>query len=479
MASNLFEDLVPSGSAPAPLSAPKGMFDDLVPGAKTSTLPAALAPAPGSDEEEALRQINANLPWQGIVPMVKNFFNNASLSGMAKGIYGGLTLPGDVYQGNAAVPQSANMPGGEDTSSIGRVTDLAGVTSPLSAGGAPTKMMTLNAPTEAGLEASKTAHYTSPEVMNLRFHDFAGEDVANLIRTDLKAAKVDKFNGDAYYKLADRLEKPRFGDHLTLDDFEAARQDAVAPPATATTADKRASSVVRNVIDNYLGSIPDSHVLSGNAAAANKELLAARSDTAALKRSQEVSAALGRGENQAGSTYSGHNLDNATRQQLRPILNQKEGVAKSKGFQDYTPEEIAALKKEVNGSFVRDKARAIGKKLGSGGGAAHTFTGVGTAGLAHMLGADPFTAMVMGLGVGEAGRQAGNFANRLTARGGERLGELLRSRSDLAKSGQYPQMVPGNPYGLLARRAGPLAIPMVNGSAGLPWFAPLLNGAQQ
>ena len=87
--------------------------------------------------------------------------------------------------------------------------------------------------------------------------------------------------------------------------------------------------------------------------------------------------------------------------------------------------------------------------------------------------------MLMGLGMGSAGHQMTNFANRLSAQGGERLGELLRSRSNLGASGQYPQMVPGAPYGLLARRTSPLAIPMINGSAGLPWLAPLLNNTQQ
>lgn len=46
---------------------------------------------------------------------------------IAKTIASGLTLPGDVYQGNATVPQSANMPGGEDISSLPRVNALAGI----------------------------------------------------------------------------------------------------------------------------------------------------------------------------------------------------------------------------------------------------------------------------------------------------------------------------------------------------------------
>lgn len=52
---------------------------------------------------------------------------------LAKQIAGGLTLPGDVYQGNATVPQH-NVLGGEDTSSIDRLTNLGGI---IGTGGIP------------------------------------------------------------------------------------------------------------------------------------------------------------------------------------------------------------------------------------------------------------------------------------------------------------------------------------------------------
>lgn len=49
---------------------------------------------------------------------------------IAKAIGSAVTLPGDVYHGDAAVPQSSNM-GPETTANLGRVFDLAGVATPV------------------------------------------------------------------------------------------------------------------------------------------------------------------------------------------------------------------------------------------------------------------------------------------------------------------------------------------------------------
>jgi hypothetical protein len=178
--------------------------------------------------------------------------------------------------------------------------------------------------------------------------------------------------------------------------------------------------------------VPQAHLLAGDANAANAALVEARGNFAANARATDVSNALGRAENQAGSTYSGHNLDNATRQQLRPILNQKQGVSKTPAFQDYTDDEIAALRGSVNGSFLRNSIRDVGKQLGGGGGLGNITAGLGTGVTAHEAGADPLTSIGLGLGAMVGGRALGGLANRMTAAEAERMAALLRSRSPLA-----------------------------------------------
>jgi hypothetical protein len=184
-----------------------------------------------------------------------------------------------------------------------------------------------------------------------------------------------------------------------------------------------------------------------------------------MKRAQDVSNALGRAENQAGSTYSGHNLDNATRQQLRPILNQKEGVSKTPAFQDYTPDEIAALRGSVNGSFLRNSIRDVGKQLGGGGGLGNISAGLGAGVTAHEAGADPMTSIGLGLAAMAGGRGLGALANRMTAKEAEQMAALLRSRSPLANQmrANAPSAVLGNVRRNLLRGAV-LSLPAATGN---------------
>lgn len=301
------------------------------------------------------------------------------------------------------------------------------------AGAATHSLRPFEAPTQAETFASAKSRYESPEVKNLELTPQAGKEIAADLRQRLMAAKVDKFNGQGMYDVADRLESPRFGKNITIEDLEAARQDAKVNPVTATPADKRGSEAIRKGIDSYLnGNIPAAHVLTGDAAAANETLIKARADFAAAKRDQDVMNALARSENQAGSTYSGGNLDNASRQALRPILNEKQGVSKRPGFQDYTPEELAALKKAVNGNWIGNQLRSSGKQLGGGGGHGNSMAVIGSMITAHEMGAEPAMALMLGLGAGAAGRTLNAAANKLTYGRDQQLSNLLRSRSALA-----------------------------------------------
>ncbi len=424
-------------------------FDDLIPQGGQSAAPQAAAPVSGGglSFNDLIPQQEKAAPMGGDVPVpttADHFFTNLpKYPGVLAERFADLArraTSGEI------LPQSANMPGGEQQGDIGAVLNASLLGMPLAPGG-PMKTVPFKAPTEAALEASKTARYSDPAITNLQLKPEAGPDVANIIRTDLKGKKLDQFNAKPYYDLADRLEKPRFGDNFTVEDFQTLREDAsaVASPANATSVDKRAGPTIRNAIDNYLGNIPDDHVLSGDAAAANDALTKARADFASLKRSEEVSNALGRAENRAPNANSGlGRLDNLTRQQLTPILDKKTGVAKTKGFEDYTPEELSGLQKAIDPGWLQNQARVMKNKLGGGGGAAHTMANVlGFLGASH-FGASPEMAAVAGYGLGKVGQGFGSLADRLAYSRVNQLGDLLRSRSALADEMRAggPQMVP-------------------------------------
>jgi hypothetical protein len=313
---------------------------------------------------------------------------------------------------------------------------------------------TVNAPavTRDMVEAAKTANYEAPAVNDLRIAPSAGPATVRNVEDALLQNELDPQNAGEVIKRVSALNNARFeqpttqsntilsgpGYHIAEDvtkpaplqvaDFDLARQALSDVPPDQW----RAAGIARGVIDKYLGNIPQADVVAGDAAAANAKLLAAREDAAALFREKQISDALGRAENQAGSTYSGQNLDNATRQQLRPILNDKMGIAKRKTFQDYTDQEIDALRTAVNGTKTENTIRGASKMLGGGHGLGAFGTAAATyASLPHDL---PWYVKLGAAGATAAtGGVLNSAANALRASRASALTDLLLQRSALGK----------------------------------------------
>lgn len=215
-------------------------------------------------------------------------------------------------------------------------------------------------PTAEDLFAAKNADYNHPAVTNLRIEPKAAADFVTNTKRAMLTEKIDPVVAPTVTKVLENLEAPRFGPAHTVDDFDLVRQSLSSVPHE----EGRAAAIVRKQIDNYLGNIPKADVLSGDAALANEKLLNARGNYAAMMRDEQIANALGRAENQAGSTYSGQNLTNQTRQQLRPILNEKSGVSlKKRVFEDYTPAEIDQIRRAVNGTLTGNLSRMAEKEM--------------------------------------------------------------------------------------------------------------------
>ncbi len=324
---------------------------------------------------------------------------------------------GQVTEGTAAEPYarvSAALLAGPAASSVAnRLT-------------APAKIA---APTQDALEAAKTAAYNDPAVKNLRISSQSMSDFSDDMRKSLLTNKVDEAVAPTVTGILDRLKKARFDPNAhTIDDLDLARQSLSSVPHE----ERRAAAIVREGIDKYLGNIPTEDVVAGNATNANAKILEARANTAALKRDETITAALGRADNQAASAHSGGNLENATRQSLRPILNEKEGFSKAKRtFQDYTPEELAALKKSVVGTWTGNRVREVGKLLGGGGGLGSLAAGSVAGGTAATSGSDPLSSLGIGLAAMAGGKGLNAIGNRMAAQRAQAVSELLRSRSPL------------------------------------------------
>jgi len=183
--------------------------------------------------------------------------------------------------------------------------------------------------------------------------------------------------------------------------------------------------------------MPQSALLSGDAKKAAEIWSKARANYAAAKHAELVQDAVKKASNKAGSTYSGQNIDNATRQAVRKILDS------DKLKRGFTDEEVAQMEKIAKGTWVGDLPRFMGNLLGGGGGFPSVIAaGTGAAAAGPVGAATPL--------VGYAFKKLGNVitAGRVSA-----LDQMIRSRSPLAEEmkstmarfGQAAANVQGSP----------------------------------
>lgn len=336
------------------------------------------------------------------------------------------------------------------------------------------------APSIGDLEAAKTAAYNDPAITDLRLHGSVGPRIINQVKTELLNNKLDPINAPDVVKTVNNLGKARFsapgtetqtilsgpGFHIAEDvakpaplevaDLDLTRQSLADVPVEQ----QRAAAIARKVLDNYLGNIPQADVLAGDAAAANAKLLEARGNNAAMERALEVQRAMHNADVQSGSTYSGGNLNNAMRQQLRPLLKAKKGQfrpdAAENGFipKGMNEEEARQLARAVLGTKTGNVARGIGK-AGPTGGA----MGLGHFGLAMASGGKTIPLSVATI----LARMIGNAS---TARQMQILDQMIRMRSPVAEALAARNLAQASPTAkalaaAIAARAPKLAYPNV------------------
>lgn len=112
-------------------------------------------------------------------------------------------------------------------------------------------------------------------------------------------------------------------------------------------------------IDELVAKPARADILMGNAREGMKALQEARGIWSRMSKAEQVATAIERAELRAASTGSGGNVDNATRQNLRRLLE------KGRGF---TAEERKALEKVVRGTKGQNALRLAGKLSPQGNG---------------------------------------------------------------------------------------------------------------
>lgn len=168
-------------------------------------------------------------------------------------------------------------------------------------------------------------------------------------------------------------------------------------------------------IDEALDGLSPSQVLSGKADEGVGALKEARELYQRSRKLEKVDELIERAGLNAGSTGSGGNIENATRQQLKRMLTDKK---LSRGL---SKDEKAALKKAVLGSTANNAARLAGKLSPQGNGLMMTM-GLGGAALAPQF---AIPAMAIGAGAKMASEKVTaknvKLVRDMIARGGKAL----------------------------------------------------------
>lgn len=180
-------------------------------------------------------------------------------------------------------------------------------------------------------------------------------------------------------------------------------------------------------IDDFIDTLPDDQVLVGNAERGSAALREARQLWGRARRSEAVDQAVERADLRASSTGSGGNVDNATRQNVRRMVENPRGMSAA---------EREAAEAVVRGTTGQNALRLVGKLSPQGNGLMAAL-GVGGAMTNPIFG----IPSLMGLG-------AKALADRRTMANVARLSELTRSggqtASDLATLARLGEIaIPG------------------------------------
>ncbi|MBX5089344.1 hypothetical protein [Rhizobium lentis] len=149
------------------------------------------------------------------------------------------------------------------------------------------------------------------------------------------------------------------GQNVTLTGLDTIRKIASNGFIPGNKANNAAVSKIVNSIDDMIDNAGADDILVGNGAGAAGALKEARSLASRVAKHSKVEQAVNRADLQASSTGSGGNVDNATRQKLRKILENPRG---------FSVDERAALETAVRGTTGQNALRLAGKLSPSGNG---------------------------------------------------------------------------------------------------------------
>lgn len=283
-------------------------------------------------------------------------------------------------------------------------------------------------PDEQAVRAAGNAAYDAAEQAGVVFTPRAAETLRGNVTARLADMGYDPALQPGAAAVVRRLEELQ-GQNVTLKGLDTLRKVANNGYVPGNASNNRAISLIIDEIDNLVSNPAADDILAGNAQAGADALATARDMWSRQAKADRVSGAVSAAELRAGSTGSGGNVDNATRQNLRRILEKPRGFSQA---------EQDALRTAVMGSRTQNALRLAGKLSPSGNGLMAAL-GIGGTMVNPAIGA-------LSLG----GMAAKTAADAMTQKNVQRLAETLLSGGQtaqqigqLASRGVGPQALVG------------------------------------
>jgi len=268
------------------------------------------------------------------------------------------------------------------------------------------------APTLEELSTAKNAAYQAVDAAGVRYAPTAVDGLVADITQDVQSVNINAARHPRAASMLSDIQAMK-GQSPTLTELDQLRQVirrdvASAPDAAEAFFGKR---MIRK-LDGFIDGAGPAQVVSGSATDAAGMLRSARDLNTRVRKIESITEGVDRAKMRAGSTGSGGNVDNATRQEMRRIFEKTPNLTETEG---------AMLERIIVGTRGQNALRQVGKLSPQGNG---LMTALSIGGAA----ANPLLAVPTA-----AGALSKVAADRMTQRGVEDLiDEIARGGSPAA-----------------------------------------------
>lgn len=311
------------------------------------------------------------------------------------------------------------------------------------------------------LQGQTRAAYQAADQAGVQYTPEAFGSMVDSIAADATASRL---SGIRHPKAADMIAEMQkmkdAGYSPTLTELDQLRQVVRRDVATASDAAEAGfgQRIIGQIDDFIANAAPDS-VATGNAQDAASLIMGARKANTRYRKVETVTDAVDSAVLRSGSTYSGGNVNNAIRQNLRRVLETSNNL---------TPQEAAAMREIVMGSRTQNALRQVGKLSPQGNGlmAAGNLASAASYG---PIGAIPGTlGMFAKWGADAMTKQKVSNLIELMASGGERAAPAAQQLSAMAaRDPVLKQIVDAVTIRLAGSNPAPAALPAAMSATGL------------